>query len=64
MRSGYNQDRELIGCYKYFEGRNREITYIYLQGRIIWELIIGFLFSRDEYSLQSSDNYILKAKDQ
>lgn len=65
MRRGFNQDRQLDDChYIDPDNRHRVITYIYYQGRIIWELIIGFLFSKDEYSLQSKDGYILKAKDQ
>jgi len=45
-------------------GIHREITYVYHQGRLLWELIIGFLFDKTGYSLQSKDGYILKAKDQ
>lgn len=44
--------------------RHREIAYVYYQGRKLWELIIGFLFSKDGYSLHSKDNYVLKGKDQ
>lgn len=50
----------------YFEhdGTHREITYVYFRGIKVWELIIGFLFSKDDYSLQSKDKFILKAKNQ
>jgi hypothetical protein len=46
------------------EGRHREITYVYRQGRRVWELIIGFLYSLNGFSLNSKDGYILKAKNQ
>ena len=46
------------------DGKHREITYIYWRGRVVWELIIGFLFSKNGHSLQSRDGYILKAKNQ
>jgi hypothetical protein len=46
------------------EGRHRAITYVYFQGRKVWELIIGFIFTKDNYSTQTKDNYIIKAKDQ
>lgn len=46
------------------DNRHRQITYVYYQGRKLWELIIGFLFTKDGYSLQTKDDYILKAKDQ
>lgn len=46
------------------EGRHRIITYVYFQGRKLWELIIGFIFTKDNYSVQTKDNYIIKAKDQ
>lgn len=42
----------------------RDITYVYKQGKKIWELIIGFLFTKDGYALMSKDGYMLKAKDQ
>lgn len=45
-------------------GNHREITYVFYRGRMVWELIIGFLFSRNGYSLQSKEGFILKAKDQ
>ena len=65
MKKGFNQDRQLDNLY-YTDNDNRHriITYIYYRGHVIWELIIGFLFSKDGYSLQSKDSYILKAKDQ
>lgn len=44
--------------------KHREIAYVYKKGKMIWELIIGFLFSSNGYSLQSKDGFILKAKDQ
>lgn len=46
------------------DGKYRKITYVYHLGRKLWELIEGFLLSKDGYSLQSKDGYILKAKDQ
>ena len=46
------------------DGRHRTITYVYYQGRKLWELIIGFIFTKDNYSVQTKDNYIIKAKDQ
>ena len=46
------------------DGRHREITYVYYQGRKVWEMIIGFLYSLNNFSLKSKDDYILKAKDQ
>lgn len=65
MKRIYSQDRELDNCYYVgTDNRFRAIDYIYYQGRLIWELIIGFLFSKDGASLQSKDGYILKAKDQ
>lgn len=42
----------------------RDITYVYKCGKVIWELIVGFIFSKDGYSLMSKDGYVLKAKDQ
>lgn len=42
----------------------RDITYVYNKGKVVWELIVGFLFSKDGYSLMSKDGYVLKAKDQ
>lgn len=45
-------------------GTRRIISYVYQKGSKLWELIIGFLFSKDGYTLQSKDGYILKAKDQ
>ena len=65
MKRAFNQDRQLDNLhYIDSDNRHRAITYIYYRGRIIWELIIGYLFSKDGYSLQSKDGFILKAKDQ
>lgn len=46
------------------EGRHRTITYVYFRGRKVWELIIGFIFTKENYSIQTKENYIIKAKDQ
>lgn len=60
-----NQDKDIDNIhYHDTNGIHREITYVYHKGRMLWELIIGFLFSKDGYSLQSKDGFILKAKDQ
>lgn len=44
--------------------RHRQIVYVYYRGRKLWELIIGFLYDKTGYSLNSKDGFILKAKDQ
>ena len=46
------------------QSRHRTITYVYFRGRKLWELIIGFIFTKDNYSVQTKDNYIIKAKNQ
>ncbi len=58
-------DKEIEGLHNIsLDGSDREIVSVYRDGRLLWELIIGFLFSKDGYSLQSKDGYVLKAKDQ
>lgn len=58
-------DKETEGVHAIgHDGIDREITAVYQDGRLLWELIIGLLFSKDGYSLQSKDGYVLKAKDQ
>lgn len=65
MKKVFNQERELDNLY-YVDngGRQTVIDYVYHQGQLIWELIIGFLFSKGNESLQSKDGFIIKAKDQ
>lgn len=60
-----NQDRDIDNIY-FHDNNNKKliITYVYRGSKKLWELIIGYLFSKDGYSLQSKDGYILKAKDQ
>lgn len=41
----------------------REITYVYNKGIQLWELILGFIFSNDNYCIQSSDGYMIKTND-
>ena len=45
-------------------GIQKTISAVYYGGRKVWELIIGFLFGKDGYTLQSKEGDILKAKDQ
>lgn len=45
-------------------GIPHEIITVYFRGREVYEVIIGFLFTKDGFSLQSKDGFILKAKDQ
>lgn len=60
-----NRDNDIDNIHYHApDGTHREITYVYWRGRKVWELIIGFLFSRDGYSLQSNEGFILKAKNQ
>lgn len=60
-----NQDNIIDDIHYHDEdGRHRTITYVYYQGRKLWELIIGYIFTKDKYSLQTIDKYILKCKDQ
>lgn len=60
-----NQDNIIDDIHYHDEdGRHRTITYVYYQGRKVWELIIGYIFTKDKYSLQTTDKYILKCKDQ
>lgn len=42
----------------------RTISQIYYKGILIYELIVGYIFTRDEFSLESTDKYVLKCKDQ
>ena len=44
-------------------GRMYDITYVYNKGIQLWELIIGFIFSKDNYCIQSSDGYMIKTND-
>lgn len=46
------------------EGNPRMIAYIYKGAKLVWGLIVGFIFTRDGYSIQSKDGYIIKCKDQ
>lgn len=51
----------------YFSDQNSEIIpidFAYNKAIMVWELIVGFLFSKGGFSLQSKDGYILKAKNQ
>lgn len=60
-----NQDNYIDDIHYIDEGgRHREITYVYFRGRKVWELIAGFLLTKNEYYLQSKDIYVLKCKDQ
>jgi hypothetical protein len=45
-------------------GIRREITYVYHQGLMVWELIIGFIFDKLGRALSDKNGLILKAKDQ
>lgn len=45
-------------------GIRREIAYVYHQGRMLWQLIVGYLFTKDGFALKTKDDFILKAKDQ
>ena len=62
LRSKYKYIDDIY--YVESNGTRRIISYAYHKGSKIWELIVGFLFSKDGYTLQSKDGYILKAKDQ
>lgn len=42
----------------------RTISAIYYKGILIYELIVGYIFTHDEFSIESADKYILKCKDQ
>lgn len=65
MKRVYSDNKSLDNCYYVDnDGRSRIIDYIYYRGQLIWELIIGFLFSKDDASLQTKDDFIIKAKDQ
>lgn len=45
-------------------GVRREIAYVYHQGKVVWELIKGFIFDKFGFAIQTKDGYIIKAKDQ
>ena len=45
-------------------GKERTITNLYIGVKHIWELLIGFVFTKDKYTLNTKDNYIIKCKDQ
>ena len=65
MITNNNKDIDNIYYQDSKDGRRRRIiTYVYYQGRKLWELIIGFLFTKDGFSLQTKDGTILKTKDQ
>ena len=45
-------------------GLQRTLTAIYLGGRKVWELIVGFIFTKDGFSINTKDDYIVKCKGQ
>lgn len=64
MRRGFNNEKELDNLYYVGnDGKTTVIDYLYRNGQLIWELIIGFLFGKDNTSLQSKDDCVLRAKD-
>lgn len=40
------------------------ITSIHKNGKLLWELIIGFLKTKDGFTLKTKNNFILKCKNQ
>lgn len=59
------QDKDISGIHHHTkDGIHREITAVYYRESLLWELMKGYLFSKDGYALQSKDGFILKAKDQ
>lgn len=59
------QDKDISGIhYTDKDGNYREITAVYHRDSLVWELMRGFLFSKEGYALMSKDGFILKAKDQ
>lgn len=43
---------------------SRVIVVIGGVARVVWELIVSFIFTRDGFGLQTRDGYIIKCKDQ
>ena len=42
----------------------RTITKIYYKGYLIWELIVGFIFTHDKFAIKTKDGFMVKCKDQ
>lgn len=41
-----------------------EYAYVYRNGILLWQLVVGYLFTNDGFALKTKDDFILKAKDQ
>lgn len=56
----FNREREITERYY----NKVPLRAVYNMGKLIWEAITGFIFSKDGFALFSKDGFTLKCKDQ